>query len=47
MRIFQPGGIDMGYKDEIFKMLKNITDERVLKYLYEFIKHFVEKYGGF
>lgn len=34
----------MGYKDEIFKMLNNIADERVLKYLFEFIKHFLEKY---
>ena len=34
----------MGYKDEIIDLINNISDEKVLRYLYNFIKNFLQKY---
>ena len=34
----------MEYKDDIFFMIENVSDERVLEYLYNFIKFFIERY---
>lgn len=38
------GGIDMGYKEKIIDAVNNISDERILKYLFNFITHFMQKY---
>ena len=38
------GGIDMGYKEKIIDAVNNISDERILKYLFDFITHFIQKY---
>lgn len=34
----------MGYREEIIEAVNNISDERILKYLFDFITHFMKKY---
>lgn len=35
----------MGYKEEIIEAVNKISDERILKYLFNFITHFLKKYN--
>ena len=34
----------MGYKEEIINLLNNIKDDRILKYIYDFVNSFLKKY---
>ena len=42
--ISQGRGIKMGYKEEIINLLNNIKDDRILKYIYDFVNSFLKKY---